>query len=76
MWTASKEKFLKELNKCQLLCKACHMKKTLKEIQKPITHGKIGSYTRRKCRCKLCTFAMSDYIANRRKKYGRESRKK
>lgn len=54
---------LDEVNKCQLLCKKCHHQKTLEkqEYGKLSDHGTIWRYKKYKCRCDLCTKAMSDY---------------
>lgn len=57
----NKEKFWSEIQKCQLLCRECHTKKTKKQLSKPITHGIPSSYTYRKCRCDLCRKAFSKY---------------
>ena len=61
-WTFSSKRFEEELTKCQLLCRSCHQKKSLKDAgQKDArsTHGTLSSY--RYCRCDLCTKAKSDY---------------
>lgn len=48
------EFLLEELKKCQLLCKDCHSKKTLRELGGPVQHGSFNMYTRHKCRCDSC----------------------
>lgn len=68
-WSCSKEKFLFELGKCQLLCQQCHEKKTLSESGKKSaknTHGTLSSY--RYCKCSLCKQAKNEYMAKWRKK--------
>ncbi len=62
----SKERFNVEIKKCQLLCRTCHIKKTLKELGKKEAkgfHGTISTY--RYCHCELCKQAKIEY----RKKY-------
>jgi len=62
MWSVSEERFWNELKKCQLLCRKCHIKKSILEAGKKIakgTHGTLSSY--RYCRCILCKDAHSKY---------------
>lgn len=67
IWTASKEVFEEELNKCQLLCKKCHKEKTKKEPSLPPwnknkwEHGSLTGYVGKKCRCDKCRKYYSDY---------------
>jgi hypothetical protein len=49
-------KLLNELAKCQLLCKACHLAKTVAE-KEPFTHGTMYGWMRRKCGCTVCSGA-------------------
>lgn len=44
----------KELEHCQLLCKACHEEKTFQE-KGAYTHGTRSMYKRHQCRCNKCT---------------------
>ncbi|RTL00383.1 MAG: HNH endonuclease [Proteobacteria bacterium] len=63
----SKSKLQQELNKCQLLCKQCHIEKTLVDKgQKSarLTHGTLSSY--RYCKCDLCRKANADYCKLKR----------
>lgn len=54
----------KELKKCQLLCKKCHINKTITERGQTSARGRHGTIsTYRYCRCKECTKAHSDYCA-------------
>lgn len=62
-----KDVLLAEVNKCQLLCKNCHLKKTISEsstihanpwnkgiqVQKD-RHGKSSGYCIDRCRCEKC----------------------
>lgn len=51
LWSVSKARFEKELAKCQLLCKPCHIEKTRNE--QSVEHG--GGLTgKRNCHCDLC----------------------
>ncbi len=57
----------KELDKCQLLCRECHYKKTKNNF--PVRkHGTWGMIRRGRCKCKIC----HDFV----NKYKREYRKK
>jgi len=60
--SVSEKTFWNELNKCQLLCKSCHNKKTTEELGKKIakgTHGTLSSY--RYCHCSLCKEVKRNY---------------
>jgi 5-methylcytosine-specific restriction endonuclease McrA len=65
----SKDKFLKELAKCQLLCQSCHIEKT--KLEQGVEHGG-GLSGKRNCRCDLCRQIknkyMREYKKNRRLK--------
>ncbi len=54
-WEIVKE----ELDKCQLLCKSCHLIKSWKngDIPLPATHGTYAMYRHHKCRCEDCRMA-------------------
>ena len=61
--SASEERWQNELKKCQLLCKNCHIKKTLKDkgqLSARENHGTLSSY--KYCRCDLCRAANSEYL--------------
>lgn len=65
----SEVRFLRELAKCQLLCKTCHELKSIVEMGKqPIgdRHGTISMATHRRCRCEPCLEV--------RRRYNREGR--
>lgn len=53
IWSWSQQRRDEELKKCQILCKACHRKKTNTSMCKEITHGTAGGYDRN-CRCTKC----------------------
>lgn len=58
--STSLEIIRKEIEKCQLLCKKCHIEKTIYDKRhKPWQHGTITGYDH--CRCELCKKAKSDY---------------
>lgn len=70
MLNVSLERFWKEVSKCQLLCKACHAKKTVLERGQKIakgTHGTLSSY--RYCKCDICKKAKSDYTKANKYRY-------
>ena len=57
-----------ELEKCQLLCRECHIKKTIKEVGRTPareTHGTLSSY--RYCKCDLCKAAKSKWMKEYKK---------
>jgi 5-methylcytosine-specific restriction endonuclease McrA len=59
----SKDVVKKEVLKCQILCKECHITKTILESGKKIakgTHGTLSSY--RYCKCDSCKKAKHDYM--------------
>jgi len=64
-WSTHWDLLTKELDKCQLLCKACHKEKTKEEkswskswtTQPRQKHGTVWSYAKYKCRCDLCKAA-------------------
>lgn len=63
------DKITKELKKCQLLCRSCHVKKTIKERGRRMsTHGMASMYCNQKCRCEPCKNAWSVYMKTRRAK--------
>ena|SRR3990167_3529613 len=58
IWMYSWKTFLKELNKCQLLCYKCHLDKSridgsFKKRGKT-KHGTSTAYVHHGCRCELC----------------------
>lgn len=53
IWSRTLEVRLKELANCQVLCKKCHLIKTLSERPKP-NHGTLTMYDDYKCRCEPC----------------------
>ena len=61
--TDSISKVLKEISKCQLLCKNCHKEKNKKDNGEA-RHGHITMYTHYKCRCRACK---DDYNIRRKK---------
>lgn len=65
------EHVLLELQKCQLLCHDCHVKKTNTEYNRSSgqVHGTASSYTNYKCRCIECKQGWASYrrIKNRKK---------
>ena len=70
VWSWREKRRLKELKKCQVLCKECHKKKTAKENERPITHGTRGGYSRG-CHCDECKFHQSERMKAYHEKNGR-----
>lgn len=64
-WHLDWEILKEELDKCQLLCKRCHLDKTLAEgslskgpsNQKRLVHGSKWTHAHHKCRCDICVAA-------------------
>lgn len=53
------ERFLSEVDKCQLLCKPCHIEKTRQEV------SKHSPWSRNRCYCQECKDVRSAYYKNR-----------
>lgn len=70
IWSRTEEVRIKELANCQVLCKMCHLEKTLSERPKA-THGTTTMYDDYRCRCEPCRAAKSKYLMKQRnpKKY-------
>lgn len=63
------ESLQKELEKCQLLCKQCHIDKSLEERGlSRVGHGALSMYTNHKCRCELCRKANAEWARNHKAK--------
>lgn len=55
IWSKRQEVRERELSKCQVLCRECHLKKTLDEANYPgIIHGSSRGYDHYACRCDEC----------------------
>ena len=60
IWSWRTDRILEELKKCELLCKTCHDKETVKQFGfKQYTHGTNTCYTEMPCRCQLCRDAVA-----------------
>ncbi len=63
MWSIAEERFLKELAKCQLLCKTHHEEKSANEHGKERAKGQHGTLSsHRYCRCLECKAAKAAYM--------------
>lgn len=65
--TANNPAVRAELDKCQLLCRGCHLEKTRQEhLEIGFRHGHMYAWMKRGCRCELCVAAREEYNAKRR----------
>lgn len=65
---ASIETICEEAEKCELLCRSCHVKETWKTGDRPkAKHGTRSMYINQKCRCDDCFEANSEYLAEYRR---------
>ena len=58
LWSIAEDRFWKEIEKCQILCKPCHEEKSIKDMGRKRAkgkHGTVSSY--RYCKCKECKAA-------------------
>lgn len=54
-WSLARERVLEEIAKCQLLCRSCHVTKSLAcGDMVSAQHGGHSMYRRHGCRCDLC----------------------
>lgn len=60
-WGRPIGELITELDKCQLLCRVCHEKKTWKEKTKNRKHGTWGMYNNAGCRCSECREFVNAY---------------
>ena len=74
MYVVSQARFEEELEKCQLLCKPCHVEKTIDERghNRRTEHGTYACYRHLRCRCEACRKACRDHTRayRQKKKYG------
>lgn len=68
MWGWAKEKLDKELLKCVVRCRSCHLQKTRNEYFTKLIHGVSRSlYDKYGCRCKPCKELHSTHLKAHRK---------
>lgn len=65
LWTRKEELRIKELAKCQILCKECHIKKTREE--QTVGHGG-GNAGIKNCNCELCLPKRREYDKLRKRR--------
>ena len=65
LYDADIETLLREVGKCQLLCRVCHSYKTKQEqydYHGDMLHGKLSTYKNYGCRCNECREANARYV--------------
>ena len=67
VWSWSKPRRMRELAKCQVLCRTCHQEKSTGALRVFSPCGSRQSYNKG-CRCPLCRAAQSEYHRNRQKR--------
>jgi 5-methylcytosine-specific restriction endonuclease McrA len=72
VWSWAKKRQVRELSKCQVLCKPCHIEKTAKDMNYR-QHGTAGY--KRGCRCQVCTDAAIQKVNEWRWKTGRRKKR-
>jgi len=69
IWSWKKERREKELAKCIVLCRTCHIELHAEQRRKPLIHGTTAGYDK-KCRCEKCReahkIAMREYRKNKK----------
>ncbi len=65
VWSWSKPRRMRELAKCQVLCRTCHQEKSTGALRVFSPCGSRQSYNKG-CHCSLCRAAQSEYHRRRR----------
>ncbi len=60
IWSWSTARMLAEIAKCQVLCKVCHVRKSINDGPRT-EHGQRRMYTIYKCRCEPCRNVHNSY---------------
>ena len=69
LWSVSKARYDAEIVKCQLLCRACHIVKSVEDSGKSSARGQHGTPSSyRYCKCALCRAAKAAYMQEYRKR--------
>jgi hypothetical protein len=67
IWSWTKVRRDKEIEKCDVLCEGCHLKETIKQLTVVAPHGTWNTYDKG-CRCLECNAFRAGKIRERRKK--------
>jgi 5-methylcytosine-specific restriction endonuclease McrA len=69
----SLDRFLAEVDKCQLLCKSCHRSKSIEAGDNgAVTHGG-GARGKHNCKCDLCRIKNNQYSRDRKQRIRAEA---
>lgn len=75
LFTCKLERLIAELEKCQLLCKSCHVQKSIIDnCKKFAEHGSISMCTNQRCRCDECRKVNNDYMRDYMRQYRQKMR--
>jgi hypothetical protein len=61
VWSWSSERRAAELQKCDALCRPCHLQESKKQRPPTRIHGTRAMYVQGRCRCDACRKANSEY---------------
>ena len=76
VWSWTEIRRLAELAKCQVLCRTCHLKKTMAEQGLEESPHGANRYLRKRCRCDICRAGAAERmrVYRLKKKTGRGER--
>lgn len=75
IWSWSQARLEAELAKCRPACPDCHRQYSVADQIKPLEHGTVHGYKRRRCRCPECKSAWAAFMREFRKEWNEKSEK-